>query len=394
MKVLIAGGGIAGPATAIALSKAGIDSALFEAYPPPAGEGAFLTIAANGQDALRAIDADQAVLAASFPASRLRMFAPDGAQLLDVPLGRDHPCPRTITRAGLSQALLDEAALRGIPVQYGMRVTHVTALASGDIRVSFADGSYADGDLLIGADGIRSAVRDLIDPHAPAPRYTGLIIACGYAGQSPVAAEVGSYDMCYGHQAFLGHTTGPDGRDWWFARVPSPELTPADLAMPDDFWRARIAEAFASDGTPATGIIRGTADRITVTCAYDIPSLPAWHDESMVLIGDAAHAASPSTAQGASMALEDAVILAQCLRDLPSVPEALACFEELRRERVERVVASGASTGNPSPPSAPPPGPRSGNPAGSLFSHHIDWDTTVRVSGGTGAQVTGSLCHS
>lgn len=91
---------------------------------------------------------------------------------------------------------------------------------------------------------------------------------------------------------------------------------------------------------------------------------------------DAAHATSPSTAQGASMALEDAVVLAQCLRDFPSVQEALAGFEGLRRERVERVVAAGASTGNPSPPSA---GPRSGNPPAWLFGHHIDWDETVRV---------------
>jgi 2-polyprenyl-6-methoxyphenol hydroxylase-like FAD-dependent oxidoreductase len=384
MKVLIAGGGIAGPAAAIALNKAGIDSALYEAYPPSSGEGAFVTIAANGQDALRAIDADQAVLDTSFPAARLRLLAPDGTQLADLPLGRDHPSPRTITRAGLSQALLEETVRRGIPVQYGMRITAAAASSSGGFRVSFADGSHADGDLLIGADGIRSVVRGLIDPDAPAPRYSGLTIACGYAEHSPVTTEVGSYDMCYGHQAFFGHTTGADGRDWWFARVPSPELSPADLAMPDEFWRARIAEAFAADGTPAADIVRATGGRITVTSAYDIPSLPTWHSNSMIVIGDAAHATSPSTAQGASMALEDAVVLAQCLRDLPSLPEALAGFEGLRRERVERIVASGASNGNPSPPA---PGPRSGNPPTWLFGHHIDWDETVRVPGSATASI-------
>ena len=182
--------------------------------------------------------------------------------------------------------------------------------------MSFADGSSAEGDVLVGADGIHSAIRGLIDPSAPAPRYTGLAVACGYAADSPAATEVGAYDMCYGNRAFFGHTTGPDGRDWWFARVPGPELTAADLDAPDDEWRRRIATAFDDDGTPAGDIVRATRDGITVTCAYDIRSLPAWHNDSMIVIGDAAHAASPSTAQGASMALEDAVVLAQCLRDI------------------------------------------------------------------------------
>lgn len=103
MKVLIAGAGIAGPATAIALRKAGITSVLYEARPEHAPDAdAFVTIAANGQDALHAIDAGDAVLGASFPASRMRIFDPAGTQVAEVPLGRDHPGPRTITRSRLA----------------------------------------------------------------------------------------------------------------------------------------------------------------------------------------------------------------------------------------------------------------------------------------------------
>jgi FAD-dependent urate hydroxylase len=76
------------------------------------------------------------------------------------------------------------------------------------------------------------------------------------------------------------------------------------------------------------------------------------------------------------MALEDAVILAQRLRDISRIPEALATFVQLRRERVERVIQAGASTGNPSPPT---PGPRKGGPSTWLYGHHIDWDTTVHT---------------
>src|SRR5216683_2462619 len=109
-KALIIGGGIAGPVTAIALRKAGIDSVIYEAYPAGTGDaGAFLTIAANGQDALRTIDAEQPVADASFPATRLQLFSSTGTQLADVPLDSDHDCPRTLTRAALCQVLRDEA---------------------------------------------------------------------------------------------------------------------------------------------------------------------------------------------------------------------------------------------------------------------------------------------
>jgi FAD-dependent urate hydroxylase len=377
MKVLIAGAGIAGPATAIALRKAGISSVVYEAYPADDGQaGAFVTIAANGQDALRAIDADQPVLDASFSGTRLRIFDSAGIQVADLPLGRDHPAPRTITRATLSRVLREQAVRRGVRIEYGKQLTEAAASGTG-VRAFFADGSHADADLLIGADGIHSPVRTLIDPAAPAPRYTGLIVACGYADQPTITTpEVGSYDMIHGSRAFFGHTIGPDGRDWWFARVRSPELAAADLDVPTAQWRDRLADEFAADSTPAAELIRSTSGPITITSAYDIPTLPAWHNDTMTVIGDAAHATSPSTAQGASMALEDAVIIAQCLRDVPRIPKALATFEQLRRERVERVVQAGASTGNLSPPA---PGSRKGGPPSWLFGHHIDWDTTVRT---------------
>jgi FAD-dependent urate hydroxylase len=103
-----------------------------------------------------------------------------------------------------------------------------------------------------------------------------------------------------------------------------------------------------------------------------------WHNDTMTVIGDAAHATSPSTAQGASMALEDAAVLAKCLRDTPAIPEALALFEKLRRDRVERIVAAGTGAENPALPSLPS-GPRRPNPAEWLYGYHIDWDATVTL---------------
>jgi 2-polyprenyl-6-methoxyphenol hydroxylase-like FAD-dependent oxidoreductase len=371
MKVLIAGGGIAGPAAAIALAKAGISAEVFEAYPEGADDtGAFLTLTANGQDALHAIDADQPVFAGSFPATRLSLFSPSGSPIINAPLGRDHPCPRTITRAGLSQILRAKAAERGIPIRYRKRVTAAAIGPDSQVTVTLCDGTRATGDLLIGADGIHSPVRTLIDPAAPAPRYTGLTVACGYSDALPDdRAGNEGYAMYFGGRAFFGCTIGPDNRTWWFARIP--DSTPANA---DSYTADRAASAFDADNTPAAKLIRSTPGALTVTAAHDIAHLPTWSNGTMTVIGDAAHATSPATTQGASMAIEDAVILAQCLRDIPRQANAIATFEHLRRSRVERIVQSGASGENPAPPA---PGPRKGNPAETAHAHHLDWDAKI-----------------
>jgi 2-polyprenyl-6-methoxyphenol hydroxylase-like FAD-dependent oxidoreductase len=382
---LIIGGGIAGPATAIGLHKAGINAAIYEAYPPAASDdaGAFVTIAANGQDALQAIDVLDPVLRASFPAHRIRMSDPAGTTLADITLGSGHPCPQSITRAALSSVLREEAIRRGIPVEYGKRLVSA-ASQDGQVTAHFDDGTSASADVIIGADGIHSAVRATIEPGSPQPRYTGLTIACGYASRAAAEPCPDGYHMMYGRRAFFGYTTAPDGCTWWFARIPGSELAPADIAAPAGCWQERLAGAFADDKSPAADIIAASDEPIVVTGAYDIPTLPVWRNAAMVVIGDAAHAASPSTAQGASMGIEDSVVLAQCLRDHERIADGLRSYEELRRERVERVVQWGASGENPSPPT---PGPRRPD-SGWLLKHHIDWGTDVRAQVGT---IAGSL---
>jgi 2-polyprenyl-6-methoxyphenol hydroxylase-like FAD-dependent oxidoreductase len=356
MKVLIAGGGIAGPAAGIALARAGIGSEIYEAYPREAGDGtgAFLTITANGQEALRAIGAAGPVLDASFRATRLRLFDPRGTMVGDSPLGQDRPGPRTITRAGLSAVLRREAAARGVPVRYGKRLTSAEAGPDGQVTAIFDDGTRAAGDLLIGADGIHSPVRALIDPAAPAPRSIGLVVACGYAPGTLDAAGAEGYSMYYGSRAFFGCTAGPDGRTWWFARIPADEDAAAVMTASGD--PDLVARSFDDDATPAAAIIRATPGPLTVTSAREIAHLPTWSGRGMIVIGDAAHPVSPRTTQGASLAIEDAVVLAECLRDAPSPGAAFAAFERRRREQVESVVRSGGGAENPAPRARPADG--------------------------------------
>jgi FAD-dependent urate hydroxylase len=195
---------------------------------------------------------------------------------------------------------------------------------------------------LIGADGIHSAVRRLIDPNAPAPTYVGLVNLGGYARGVPVEAEPGSYTLIFGKRAFFGYVLAPDGEVWWFANVPRRD-EPAHgevEAIPPEAWQRRLAELYAKDAGPAVRLVEASdpADIKNASPIHSIPHLPRWHTDRMVVIGDAAHAPTPTSGQGASLAIEDAVVLAKCLRDLPDPQQAFARFEALRRPRVERII--------------------------------------------------------
>lgn len=375
MKALIIGGGIAGPAAAIALRKAGIASEVYEAYPAgaDADTGAFLTLTANGQNALAAIDMEAAVADVSFPTTALRLYDSSGALVRDVPMGTNRPPSRTIRRADLSHVLRSGAIAREVPILYGKRLVSVESGSGGGVTAFFEDGTSAAGDLLIGADGTHSTVRTLIDPAAPSPRYTGLVIACGYAPAGSDPSGPDGYSMYYGSQAFLGRTRGPDGLDWWFARIPVSEADATALIADGD--SGQVARFFEADNTPAAALIRTSLAPLTITESRDLPRLPTWSRDRMIVIGDAAHPVSPMTAQGASLSLEDAVILGKCLRDIASVPDALRTFEHLRRERAEQIIHYGISTENPAPPA---PTPRTNRGSSPVLDHHIAWDNPDR----------------
>jgi 2-polyprenyl-6-methoxyphenol hydroxylase-like FAD-dependent oxidoreductase len=389
---LLIGGGIAGPAAAMALQKAGIDPVIYEARPAGAdGAGAFLTLAPNGADALRAIEADAPALAAGFPTPAIVLRSWTGKYLGSGPTGQRGGMPsQTLKRAGLYMALHEEAARRGVRIERGKRL--VDAKQVGDeVRAVFADGSEAVGDMLIGCDGVHSALRRIIDPAAPSPSYAGLINSGGYASGVPVDAAPGGYEMIFGKQAFFGYTVAPGGEVWWFANVPRRGEPSRDelAAIPGDQWRRQLLQLYAADAGPAVALIESTPDLMAVSPIHTMPRLPAWHAGRMIVIGDAAHAPSPTSGQGASLSIEDAVVLAQCLRDLPGPEEAFTRFEALRRPRVERIIKAAARINNSK--AAGPVGRHlrdailplvfkaaaNSKQATRPFEHHIDWDAPI-----------------
>jgi FAD-dependent urate hydroxylase len=348
---LIIGGGIAGPATAMALQKAGIDAVVYEAHPTSAdGNGVFLTLGSNGIDALRLLGADKPAVAAGFATPGITLRSWTGKRLGESRTGQalpDGTTSQTIKRADLYRALHDEALARGIRIEHGKRLLDAQDTGDG-VRAVFADGSEATGDVLIGSDGVHSTVRRIVDPNAPAPTYAGLITNGGYARGVRVDTEPGSYEMIFGKQAFFGYAAAPDGEVWWFANLPRrDEPVRGELrAVSGEEWRSRLLKLFADDAGPAIPLIQATPEMLAMTPIHAIPHLPVWHRGRMIVIGDAAHAPSPTSGQGASLSIEDSLVLAKCLRDLPDVPAAFGGYEAIRRPRVERIIKWAARINN------------------------------------------------
>jgi FAD-dependent urate hydroxylase len=382
---LIVGGGVAGPVTAMALQKAGIDATIYEAYDRSAdGVGAFLTLAVNGIVALGELDLHTVVREQGFATTKMTLGMGEGKTMAEFGFGAalpDGTSTQTITRAALYGALRDEAVRRGVPVEYGKRL--VAATPSGDgVTATFTDGTTAHADLLVGADGLRSTVRTTIDPNAPAPRYVPLLNAGGYAKDLRLDTEPGVMHMVFGRTCFYAYVLHPDGDVWWFANPRQPrELSRRELA--ETPWREKLLDLFANDRLPLD-LINGTDELFAGWSTYDFPKVPTWHRDRMIIIGDAAHATSPASGQGASMAIEDAVTLGKCLRDAGSVPAAFAAYESLRRKRVERVVAQGKRNGDgkslgPVMRRVLPLFFKLHKPSEDsmkwLYAHRVDWDT-------------------
>jgi 2-polyprenyl-6-methoxyphenol hydroxylase-like FAD-dependent oxidoreductase len=347
VRALIIGGGVAGPVTALALQRAGIEAVVFEAYPALDRDvGSYFTVSPNGLDALQAVDALHVAKAAGFSTRGNILYNHAGRELGRVPLGaplHDGTTALTMKRSRLSRRLQQEAQHRGVPLQWGKRLQQVTALGTGGVVATFEDGSQAEGDLLIGADGVHSVTRTIIDPDAPCARYVGLTNFGGVTSGATLPGEPAAWHFMFGRRAFFGAHAAPSGDVVWFANVPGPEIDPAARAATTMAeWKQHLIALFADDAGPAASLIAAGELELAGDNTYDLEHVPTWHRGTLIIIGDAAHAPAPSSGQGASIALEDAVLLAKALRDRSSIPQAFGAYERQRRQRVERVVAFGA----------------------------------------------------
>lgn len=355
---VIIGCGIAGPVVAMALQRIGMRATIYEAQPASADfTGAFLNLAPNGVNALRALGID--VEPHGFPCTGMTFWSGKGKRLGALGSGDEeqrYGAPSLMIKRGLlHRALREEAVRRGIRIEHGKKLERIDGIdglggttpdARPIVTARFADGTQATGDLLIGCDGIHSRTRHIILPDAPRPTYTGMIGCGGFTHAPGLVPASGACQMVFGRRAFFGYFPTPAGEIYWFDNISYPgEPTRADLAtLAADQWRQRLLDLHGADPAPIPELVRASGD-IGIYPIYDIPTLPSWHRGLVCLVGDAAHATSPHAGQGASMALEDALVLAKCLRDVPAPPQAFAAFQRLRKSRVERLILQARRTG-------------------------------------------------
>ena len=326
MKALIVGAGVAGTVTAMALQQVGIEATIFESHPPSDGQlGSYFTLTANGLEALNAIGARELALTAGFPTRRNVMWNEVGRRLASLPLDSSvpgSPAAHTMKRSRLTRILQEEAVRRGIRIDFGRRLKTAVALPNG-VLATFEDGGTASGDLLIGADGVHSAVRRIIDPEAPSGRYVGLTNFGGVSQGAANGIEPEAWHLVFGRRAFFGYQATPDGDVVWFVNVPRPAITADERASTtDDAWRRQLARLFAEDAGPAVQLIEAGDLELAADNTHDLGHVPVWHRGPLIVIGDAAHAPAPTAGQGASMAIEDAIALAGELGRAASIEAA------------------------------------------------------------------------
>jgi 2-polyprenyl-6-methoxyphenol hydroxylase-like FAD-dependent oxidoreductase len=350
---LVIGGGIAGPVAALALRKAGIEATVYEAYDAAAIDaGAMLTVAPNGLAALDVVGLGSAVRAAGHDLHAMVMEKGSGKPLMTFAALPGLPPSCTILRRELFRVIREGAGAAGIAVAYGKRLVGVEE-GPDSVSAKFEDGSSASADVLIGADGIHSVVRSLIDPAAPGPQYTGLV-SFGFgefsadgclldAGRGPID----TMHFAFGKKSFYGYWKQPDGTDAFFSNFPQrqPMSLAEARAVPKEEWLAKLRASHVGDRPGERLFAQTSVDKMLVAGPMErMPSVPHWHRGRMVLLGDSVHAPSSSSGQGASLAVESAVELARCLRDIDDVTAAFAAYEKLRRERVEKISEQAAKT--------------------------------------------------
>ena len=328
-RILIVGGGLAGLALARALGRAGFAPELIEREAGWADAGTGMYLPANGVRALRALGLEEAVAARAAPITHQRLLDHHGRLLAEIDLdalwGDVGAC------LGLPRAALHQVLREGVPVRMGRTVRALERL-DGPVQVTFDDGQEAEFDLVVGADGLRSAVRRLaVDPQPPVP-----VGQHSWRWLAASAPEVTTWTAMLGRGAsFLVEPVG-GGLVYCYADV----TTDPAAAAPGGDPLTALRERFAGFAAPVPELLGRLPEpeRIHVAPIEQVAA-ERWGRGAVALVGDAAHGMSPNMAQGAALAFEDALVLAASLAEAGSVAQALASFVARRHPRAGWVRA-------------------------------------------------------
>ncbi|MDN4165869.1 FAD-dependent monooxygenase [Cytophagales bacterium LB-30] len=330
---VIVGGGIAGLSTALALKKIGIEAMVIESAPKIEAVGAGISLAANAMQALKHLGISESVIQAGRQLNAFSIYNPSGKVIsrstthaLDAEFGiSNFTTHRAQLHAVLSAQLKPEQILLGKRCQSFLQHTDGYTL-------HFEDGSQLQAQYLLIADGIRSRLRQQLLPESTL-RYAGCASWRGVV-HIPEAMPAEASET-WGPQGRFGIVPLANNQVYWFATKNANEPR-SPLAR---YTKADLMRNFATYHTPIRQLLEATEENaIIYTDIFDLSPIPRYAFGHALLLGDAAHATTPNMGQGACLAIEDAAILASCLKKTKDVALAFRQFEQKRMARARDIV--------------------------------------------------------
>ena len=341
--VLIVGAGMAGMTLGLALKRNGVDCQIVEIRPALSEPGTGITLQGPALRALRTVGVLDPCVARGFPQSFFKTCDASGnvTGTVDLPnlLGHPYPCTIGIMRHVVHEALADELERLGVPVGLGTTITALSQDASG-VDVEFTDGTKARFDLVVGADGANSAIRDRVFGPQTRPRYTGQMNWRATVNRPPEVLGRYSY---FGPTIKSGFNPVSQNEMYIYLLQNMPERPRwRDEELPA-MLRGLLAEFGGTLGRARDEVT--DPDKIICRPVFSMIMPKPWHRGRVVLIGDAAHTTTPQLASGATIAIEDAVVLARQLQSGRALETALNDFSEARFERCRMVVDNSEQLG-------------------------------------------------
>ena len=337
LKAIVVGAGMAGLATGIALRQAGYEVEIYEKTSKLRPAGAGISLWSNGIKILNKLGLGKEVAAIGGQMNRMEYLTHKGESLNDVNLlplmEQVGQRPYPVSRTDLQQMMLD--AFGEADVRMGMRCVEVKQDTDSATAI-FEDGSTATGDVVIGADGIHSVIREYITGEKIEPRYADYVNWNGIVDASPDLAENDVWVIYVGEGKRASMMPIGGNRFYFFMGCPKPKGT---KVAPENI-RAELKETFAGWAQPVQNLIEKLdPEQVNRLEISDIDPLSTLVKGRIALVGDSGHATTPTLGQGGCQAMEDAEVLCRYLVTTNiSVEDSLKRYEAERKERVSKLV--------------------------------------------------------
>lgn len=334
--ILIIGGGIGGLTAGIALRRKGFNVEIIERDPEWSVYGVGIIQQNNVVRAVAELGVIDDYVDAGFGFDHVKIFLPNGTEVAHVPtpaLTDKYPASVGIGRPALQRVLGDRAEASGAKIRLGLTATTINDMGT-HVDIDFSDGSKGTYDLVIGADGLYSQTRDFLFPDAPKPEFTG---------QSVWRYNFKRPDEVKGLWAYNG-TPGvglvPMTDDLMYMFITTPE--PGQPRIPHE----DLASEMRKRLTPPSPLLQELAPQITDNDGVVYRPLEwlmlegPWHKGRIALLGDAVHGTTPHLGQGAGLAIEDSLVIADELSKADTPEEAFRKYHDRRFERCNYIVKS------------------------------------------------------